>query len=117
MKKYLFVLGLLSFSSVFADDILLQDKRVKSIVYEAIIEETYFEDEGYKRMLEEKAFTHTIVKETETGMLIRSVGTGYSAWDDKEIKISCDVEINSYECAPEVTTINCSIENENWPNG
>lgn len=116
MKAILVILALTSFST-YATDRLLQDKHVKEIVYDAIVEDTYFEDDGFQRILDPKAFTHKIVKESDSGMVLRSVGTGYSAWDDKEITISCDVEIESFECAPEVTKINCSLENENWPNG
>lgn len=115
MKRYLVLLSLVAFSA-FADGVLLEDKATKQLVNEAIVEDTYFEDEGYARIIDEKLFKHMIVKETESSMTIHSVGTGYSAWDNKEITITCDVEINSYECAPEVTKIKCAIENENWPN-
>ena len=88
--------------------------KSKEVIFQGIIQDIYFEDDGYKRM--PKAiddFAYTIIEEN----IIKVEGFSYSDWDMKEIFYDCTVSVltrGMIEKSDDVV-VRCKLEGENWP--
>lgn len=91
--------------------------KIVNLSYEKIIEDTYFEDEGYDRAIAQEEFTFQIIPESKGYVEIEAKGSGYSAWDDRVINYDCKLLMNINKSSYEVVKIQCVLENENWPFG
>ena len=89
--------------------------KAKVLIFQAISEYVYFEDEGFERMPQNSEdFTFAVTNEFE----IQIHGSSYSEWDMKKIDYHCVISINTrgmIESSKDFTLESCELENENWP--
>jgi hypothetical protein len=116
MKNIILLLAILIASSnLFKAHANELPAKARLLIFEAIGDYVYFEDEGYSRYPQNaNDFTYTITDEFK----IRVTGWSYSAWDMKKIGYDCLVNVNTrgiimYPSHVEVEY--CELENENWP--
>ncbi len=91
------------------------NQQLSDLAYDAIIEDTYFEDEGYERVIAKKNFQFNVQPISNYDVEIVALGEGYSAWDDKIISYNCRVLLNVESTSLQVKKIDCLVEGENWP--
>jgi hypothetical protein len=90
-------------------------KSVKTLIFDDITRQVYFEDDGYKRMpqsMDDFIYTQT----DESTFTVK--GTSFSEWDNKDIGYDCVVEI-LVRGIPKTTkdiNVTCEFSGMNWPN-
>ncbi len=115
MKKTLLLLLLLTGFTVQASEASPLSQETKELIFDAITQYVYFEDDGFERTPQRlDDFIFTIVDD----LTVRAVGISYSIWDVKDIGYFCDITVSTDSSRGNSKTISvksCSLEGENWP--
>ena len=112
MKNLLLIFAALTLSLAASAQTL--PESAKQIIFEAISEEVYFEDEGYTRLpkaLNDFKFTQTDEFEFTVS------GESFSDWDNKVIGYECLVTSLSRGIIKSTSDVDvsCTLTGENWP--
>lgn len=111
MKKMVMIFSAFLMMSAQANELSLE---VKKIIFDEIVMDVYFEDDGYQRMPESISDLNFLVIDAKT---IAVTGESYSAWDDKKINYDCTVKVLAEKImSGKDVLVKCTSDNENWPN-
>lgn len=112
MKKLILIVSFFSLAATAKAEV---SPKLKAVLFEAISQNVYFEDEGLVRSPEKlEDFTFDQVDE----FLFEINGDSYSAWDGKVIGYRCVARaLSSKEIkSAQDVVVNCTLIDENWPN-